>query len=870
MLSFVLVQARLTSFFPAKPECRDWTMALTSVFQKKFPVDMMTWMMLVQMRQYLAQLFASLSSSLRIHQLSMIRLTLAALLLQAGLALSGKDKVSGSIIYGTNGTITLSSDGLKADTVILDYGENFEGHPTFEVISTSGDTSGFELTFAEAKSALNRYTSDGPLGLAAAMESYRVNRYNISKSGVVTNRLIQGAFRYEKLNLSSAGELKLRSIGVKPTVHTTPLTELPGSFECSDKDFTRIWHTGARTAQLTEIPKNSIPEFWQVTDEGTFVESVSPQALATTSAAQLLSYEVDFEVKPVTGEFVFSVLSDTLNDAIQITGNVETGVISSSTSDSGRIPSAAKVQVEKWLSVHATVNMTDITVFVNNQTALKFTQTEKFYGSFGLGTPLGHSAYYRNLRATTLEGEEIYASSLKDKSFLKDFFMGTNPLDTIVDGSRRDRIAYAGDLDIAISSTLASTFGKSFVDGSLDLVGSYQTTPGFFIPNAKIQQDPLPTPLDINITGLIGYSFNLINGLATNYDVFGNVTFARHWAPRVVSMLDWAHSRLVKGLFTVDDASFTGDWNYYDPSQTGASAKFNALYAYSLQQTSRLLKDGGVNTKVYEQRLKRLRKAVHSQLWNETLGAYVLSNEITSGFSQDANAIAILAGIPQSNKVSAKSLLKTMESELQLPAGPLAFSNGTVKSGFAQKISPFSSAYHLRAAFESDDVDTARTLLKTLWAPMANPANANYTNCFWETLDPDGTPGLGIMTSLCHGWAAGPTAELSKYVLGVKSVKPGFKEWKVEPMSLGLEWAKGRVPTDKGTIEVEWKFVSDLVQMKVSVAGDKGTKGTVYLPHPLPVPVENSVIKVNGKAVKGTSFSVTSGAEVIITQTRRG
>ncbi|KAF4996957.1 hypothetical protein FGRMN_4174 [Fusarium graminum] len=800
----------------------------------------------------------------------MTRLTLAALLLQTGLALSAKDKPNKSIIYGTNSTITLSSDGLNADTVVLDYGENFEGHPTFEVISTSGDTSRFELTFAEAKSSLDHYTSDGPIGLAAAMESYRVNRYNISKSGIISNRLIQGAFRYEKLNLSSAGELKLRSIGVKPTVHTTPLTELPGSFECSDQDLTRIWHTGARTAQLTEIPKNSIPEFWQVTDQGAFVESVSPQALATTRAAQLLTYEVGFEVKPVTGEFVFSVLSDTLNDAIQITGNVETGVVSSSTSDSGRIPSAANIQVGKWLSVHATVNITDITVSVNNHTVLKFTQTERFYGSFGLGTPLGHSAYYRNLRATTLEGEEIYSSSLKNKSFLKDFFMGTNPLDTIVDGSRRDRIAYAGDLDIAISSTLASTYGKSFVEGSLELVGSYQTTSGFFIPNAKIQQDPLPAPLDVNITGLIGYSFNLINGLATTYEVLGNVTFARQWVPRVVNMLDWAHSRLVKGLFTVDNASFTGDWNYYDPAQTGASAKFNALYAYSLQQTSRLLKDGGVDTKVYEQRLKKLRKAIHSQLWNETLGAYVLSNEITSGFSQDANAIAILAGIPQSNKVSAKSLLKTMEAEFQLPTGPLAFSNGTVKSGFAQKISPFSSAYHLRAAFESDDADTARTLLKTLWAPMANPANANYTNCFWETLNPDGTPGLGIMTSLCHGWAAGPTAELSKYVLGVKSVEPGFTEWKVEPMSLGLEWAKGRVPTDKGTIEVEWKFVSDLVQMKVRVVGDKRTKGTVHLPHPLPVPVEKSVIKVNGKAVKGTSFSVTSGAEIVITQTRRG
>ncbi|KAL4725735.1 hypothetical protein ACLX1H_007888 [Fusarium chlamydosporum] len=694
------------------------------------------------------------------------------------------------------------------------------------------------------------------------MDTYRVNKYNITKPGIKTNRLIQGAFRYEKLNLSTAGNLQLRKIGVQPTVHTTPLTELPGAFECSDEELTRIWRTGARTAQLTEIPKDTVPDFWQVTDEGSLVESAAPQVLSNPTIAQATSYQMEFEVKSLTGEFAFSVLSDTLNEGVLITCDINNDIISTSTCASDSIPKAAKVNTGEWLSVHARVNMTDIEVSINNQTALSFTQTSRFFGSFGLGAPLGHSAYYRNLNVSTLEGGNIYSSPLKDRSFLDDFFMGGNPSDIIVDGSRRDRIAYAGDLDIAISSTFASTYGKSFVAGSLDLVGSYQTTSGFWIPNAKIQQSPLPAPLPVNITGLIGYSFNFLNGLATNYEVLGNKTFAEEWAPRVVQMLDWAHTQLVDGLFTIHDASLTGDWNYYDPPQTGASTKFNALYAYSLQQTERLLKAGGIETSKYQSRLKDLRKAIHKQLWNETIGAYVVSNEITTGFSQDANSLAILAGIPQSNGISSTSLLRTLEAELQLTAGPLAFSNGTVEAGFAQKISPFSSAYHLRAAFESGDEHTVRLLLKTLWGPMANPSNANYTNTFWETLDPDGTPGLGISTSLCHGWAAGPTAELSKWVLGVQAVKPGFMEWKVQPMLLGLEWAKGRVPTDKGVIEIEWKIVSDLLHMKVRVEGDKGTRGTIYLPDLLPINGKDSAFKVNGKVTRKTSFSVHNGEQV--------
>lgn len=90
----------------------------------------------------------------------MIHFSLAALLLQAGLGLSAIESShakAAKTIYGTNETITLSSDGVKADVVVLDYGQNFEGHPTFDVLSTSGDTSGFELTFAESKAALDNY-----------------------------------------------------------------------------------------------------------------------------------------------------------------------------------------------------------------------------------------------------------------------------------------------------------------------------------------------------------------------------------------------------------------------------------------------------------------------------------------------------------------------------------------------------------------------------------------------------------------------------------------------------------------------------------------------------------------------------------------
>jgi hypothetical protein len=281
-----------------------------------------------------------------------------------------------------------------------------------------------------------------------------------------------------------------------------------------------------------------------------------------------------------------------------------------------------------------------------------------------------------------------------------------------------------------------------------------------------------------------------------------------------------------------------------------------------------MLEAAGVDTEVYETRLKSLRTAIHSRLWNPDLEDYSLSSEISDGFAQDTQAFAILAGVPQANNVSSEALLASMEDHLLLRAGPLAFSNGTAKHGFAQKISPYASSYHLRAALEAGDGKAAMNLLSSLWAPMANPSNANFTNCMWETLNPDGTPGLGAGTSLCHGWGAGPTAELNKYVLGVQPLSPGFEKWHVKSMTLGLTSAKGRQPTPRGVIDVAWSFDKDgLLRMEVD-GPESG--GEIYLPSPLAGASSRVNFKVNGKDVAIQDFPITVSGRTVIKQQKRG
>lgn len=710
------------------------------------------------------------------------------------------------------------------------------------------------------------------------MDTYRVNRYSVTEPGRIENRLIQGAFRYQKLNLSSPGVLKLRGVGVTSKTDNTPLTDLPGSFNSSDATLNTIWAAGARTVQMTEIEAGSTPDFWKVTSEGAVVDSLAPQVLGSAEAAQLTNYNIDFKVKPVVGGFGFIVLADTLNDGIYISCDVSSQRMTAYSGSTTMnpvlmetvLPSNLTVELNQLHTVRAVVAMTEISVSINNVRVMQLSQTAHFYGSAGLGASFGHRAVFRDFAMTRATGDAIYSHALTDSSFLPDFFMGTNPATVVVDGSRRDRIAYTGDLDIAGGAALASTHNVESILGSLDLLGSYQATPGFFIPTAKIQQAPLQNALDVDITGLIGYSFNFLTAVASTYMHTGDAGLASKWAPKMQKMLDWADSQTLEtGLFNISNPAFGGDWNYYDPQQSGVVTKFNTLYAYSLQESLTILADGGVDASIYRTRLEKLRKAIDSQLWSDDLKAYVVSQDLPTAFAQDANALAILAGVNVDPSHSSETILSTLSQGLMTAVGPRAFSSAAVEAGFQPYVSPYAASYHLRAAMAANASDVARELMDNLWAPMADPSNANYTGTFWETLDAEGKPGLGLVTSLCHGWAAGPTAELSRFVLGAQPTQPGWKSFSVTPLTLGLNSANGRLPTPAGAVSVQWAFGCTSGLFAMTVDAPVGVSGTVNLPKDLRVTVDDSTFTVNGETVEGESFGVTGGGKFVLQQIRK-
>ena len=99
-----------------------------------------------------------------------------------------------------------------------------------------------------------------------------------------------------------------------------------------------------------------------------------------------------------------------------------------------------------------------------------------------------------------------------------------------------------------------------------------------------------------------------------------------------------------------------------------------------------------------------------------------------------------------------------------------------------------------------------QTGMTTLWEAF-DPA--------WMGDDPHGVSMIGAefaryggyLTSLCHGWSAGPAAWLHEAVLGVRPVLPGFAAMDFVPALGDLQWAEGTIPTPRGPIAVALRRV---------------------------------------------------------------
>lgn len=339
-----------------------------------------------------------------------------------------------------------------------------------------------------------------------------------------------------------------------------------------------------------------------------------------------------------------------------------------------------------------------------------------------------------------------------------------NMQDYLWDGIKRDRLVWIGDMHPE-TSTIQAVFGyDGIVPKSLDLVRDETGLPGWM--------NDFPSYSMWWI--LIHYDW---------YMHYGDIAYLRKQKDYLLSLLDQLSA------FINEDGRDTIPSRFLDcptsGNEAGVEAGVHALFIMALDAGAKLCEILG-EKKSSEKYMEASTK----------LRGYIPDHN----GSKQAAALMVLAGLEDSVSVN---------REVLAVAG-------------AKRMSTFMGYYILKARAMAGDITGCLDCIREYWGGMLKLG----ATTFWEDFNLDwmenaaGIDGIvtdskkdvhgdygdycykGYRHSLCHGWASGPTAWLSEYILGINVAGPGCKVLRIGPSLGDLQWAEGTYPTPLGIVRI--------------------------------------------------------------------
>ncbi len=342
----------------------------------------------------------------------------------------------------------------------------------------------------------------------------------------------------------------------------------------------------------------------------------------------------------------------------------------------------------------------------------------------------------------------------------------------LLDGIKRDRLVWAGDMHPEMM-TINSAFGfNDVVPKSLDFARDQYPLPNWMNDISSysmwwilLQQEWYKSQGDFEyLTKQEDYLVGILNQLAKHIDEDGKETLDG------MRFLDWPSSE----------------------NEAAIHAGLQSMMVMSFEAGAELcsLLDIPETRDMCHQSIEKLKKHIPDMAG-----------------SKQAAALLAMSGLVSPEKANSEVLAK----------------NGV------QKMSTFYGYYMLIARAMAGDYQGALNNIREYWGAMLDLGATTFWEDFnidWmdnasriDELVPEGKVDvhasyggycyIGFRHSFCHGWASGPTAWLSHYVLGVNVVEPGCKTIKITPHLGDLEWVKGTYPTPMGILSIEHKKMAD-------------------------------------------------------------
>ena len=318
----------------------------------------------------------------------------------------------------------------------------------------------------------------------------------------------------------------------------------------------------------------------------------------------------------------------------------------------------------------------------------------------------------------------------------------------------------------------------------------------------------------------------------------GDVAIVSELYPGIEKALAWFEHHLDNdGLLNNLPHWLFVDWAAVD--KQGQSTVINAQYVHTLEMCAELAELYGLPARAatWRDRAAQVKAAINQHLWDEARGVYVdarLDGVPSRRTSQHANGICLAYGLVPPERVATVVAAITDPARVKLTPTGMGMGAGAEPLPFDEEqdltlTQPFFAHHVHRGLIEAGRLDAVLTNIRERWGAMLAEGSATI----WELWHP--------WASQCHAWATTPTFDLSSYVLGVTPLADGFAQVQIAPQTGDLAWARGRVPTPQGEIEVAWEWAQQSFHLTV-------TAPEAIIVQIVP-PVANAQVVVNGERV---------------------
>lgn len=292
-----------------------------------------------------------------------------------------------------------------------------------------------------------------------------------------------------------------------------------------------------------------------------------------------------------------------------------------------------------------------------------------------------------------------------------------------------------------------------------------------------------------------------------------------------------------RGLFVITAWNMF-DWARMSTPCDGIVTHQNCLAVLGLRQTADLARALGRAdlARRWTALADRITKAVNAHLWDPRKRAY-LDSILADGkpspvFSQQTHTAAYISGVAQGERARRCRAI--------IAKAP---------KGFVTAGSPFFMFFLLEALEREGRFAELLDTIRNYWGPQI----AEGATTFYEMYHPEAKRKT---RSHCHGWSAAPTYFLSQHALGVQPLTPGYETVRVAPRPGRMTWAKGRVPTPRGVVEIYW--TKDKNRFTLDLVLPAATPARIELPAVGKVEIEGPARKL--RSTRGeTHFTATGG-----------